>query len=157
MGLCAGVGHLEHIQWSQETKKLTERLSESVRWEDALAGNSTSEKIPTTTLLMGSCPLGEAVGYRDVTLSLAQSLPHLTEMYHCSGILTHCTGRGRRWRVVGTTEEWRSLPPASWNGHLFQPPVSGQGDLSVCHYHYALIPRAKSSKLWEKLRSLKVD
>ena len=78
-----------------------------------LAGNSTPKKIPTATLLVCSCPLEGAVGCRDVTLSLAQSLPCLTETCHCRAGLTHCMGRGsgRRQRVVGTTEEWRSLPP----------------------------------------------
>lgn len=94
MGVHAGVCHLEHTQLSQETEKRAGRLVESVRGKDALAGNSTPKKIPAATLLAGSHPLKGAVGCGDVTLSLAQSLPRLTETRHCSGRSTHCMERG---------------------------------------------------------------
>ena len=109
----AGVCYLEHTQLSQETEKLAGRPVESTRGKETLAGNGTLKKIPTARLPTGSRPLEGAVGGGDITLSLAQSVPHLAETCRRSGCLTHCVGRGggRRRRVVGTTEERKGLSP----------------------------------------------
>lgn len=108
MGACAGVCHLEHTQLSQETKKWTGRLMENVREKSMLAGNGIPKKVPNATQLVGSRPLKGAVGH-------SQPCPEASSPHGNMPLqqrLTHCVGRGsgRRWRVVGTMEEWRSLP-----------------------------------------------